>query len=106
MSYVSVELEYSIQKKCNQILRDLCVPFIHQEKGHANKATTHRKGIADLLFWHSGRSFAIELKTKNGRIKPEQEAFLAKLKGEGVITGVCRSVEEFEEFLKENGVMK
>lgn len=105
MSYVGVELESSIQKKCNQILRDLGVPFIHQEKGHANKATTHRKGIADLLFWHRGRAFACELKTKTGRVKPEQEAFLSKLKAEGVITGVCRSVEEFEEFLIENEVM-
>lgn len=106
MSYERVELESSIQKKCNQILRDLGVPFIHCEKGHANKATTHRKGVADLLFWNRGMSFAVELKTKTGRLKPEQEAFLAKLKGEGVITGVCRSVEEFEEFLKENGVME
>lgn len=104
MSYQGVELERDIQAKCNAILRDLGIPFIHMEKGHSNKATTHRKGIADLLFWYRDKSYAVELKTKSGIVKPEQAAFLASLARQGVVTGVCRSVDDFVEFLKDNEV--
>lgn len=105
MSYVGVVLESTIQKKCNQILRDLGIPYLHLEKGSGNKCRQHRKGVPDILFWYQWHSFAVELKTEKGIVKPEQHEWLARLSAQGVYTAICRSVEEFEEFLKENKVM-
>jgi len=35
-----------------------------------------RAGCSDLLFWHGGKSFALELKTEPGRATKTQRAFL------------------------------
>lgn len=105
MSYEGVELERDIQTKCNAILRDLGIPFFHIAKGASHKSKFQRLGFPDLIFWWCGKCYAIELKTKNGRIKPEQQEWLDDLKSQGVVIDVCRSVDDFVEFLKENGVM-
>ncbi len=100
MSYENVELESTLQTKCNDILRKLKVHFLHLEKGVGNKGRTHRKGVADLLFWHNFKSFAVELKTAKGIVKPDQIEWLGKAKMAGVYTAVVRSEDEFMDFLK------
>lgn len=104
MSYEKVVLESTIQRECNEILRDLGVPFFHIAKGASHKSKFQRLGFPDLIFWYKGKSFAAELKTVNGRVKPEQQEWLDDLKEQGVEISVCRSVDEFMEFLKENEV--
>lgn len=106
MSYQGVELERDIQTKCNAILRDLGIPFFHIAKGASHKSKFQRLGFPDLIFWYKGKSFSIELKTAKGRVKPEQQAWLNDLSEQGVQVSICRSVEEFTDFLKLNKVMR
>src|SRR5580765_7796492 len=40
------------------------------------KAEGVRAGVADLLLWHDGKAYALELKTKKGRLSKAQENFL------------------------------
>lgn len=105
MSYIGVELESTIQVACNQIMRELGIPFLHLEKGSGNKGRIHRKGFPDLVFWYRGKSYAVELKTANGILKTEQEEWLSRLKKQGVVCNVCRSADDFIEFLKENEII-
>jgi hypothetical protein len=64
------------------------------------------KGSADLIGWRTitigpemvGQQLAvftsIEVKTPNGRVRPEQQAWLSVVQGAGGIAGVARSVED------------
>jgi hypothetical protein len=53
-------------------------------------------GSADLvgIVAPSGRLFAIEVKTPEGKTTPEQDAWLATIRRFGGVAGVARSVEE------------
>lgn len=103
MSYEKVVLESTIQRECNEILRDLGVPFIHFEGGGGNNRQ-HRRGVPDLLFFWKSKSYGIEIKTKKGRVKPHQQEWLDKLSKQGVVVGICRSVEDFLDLLKTDGI--
>jgi hypothetical protein len=71
------------------------------------------KGGSDLIGCHSitiqphhvGRKvavfLAIECKSPNGRIKPEQQRFINFIQDKGGIAGVARSVDEAEEIIRE-----
>lgn len=63
-----------------------------------------RKGATDLLVFAQGQAIAIELKKPGGRVQPEQAAMLEALRGCGVSTAVCRSVEDVEMALANAGV--
>lgn len=54
------------------------------------------KGWPDLTgFRHSdGKMILIEVKTKNGRLRPDQERFKAFIESKPVLYGVARSVED------------
>lgn len=59
------------------------------------------KGFSDLfgIRQSDGKAFFIEVKTKNGRIRPDQQKFINRMKELNAIAGVCRSVEDVEELL-------
>jgi hypothetical protein len=69
------------------------------------------RGSADLIGWRSivvtpemvGRRLAvfcsIEIKTPNGRVKPEQQAWLGVVQGAGGIAGIARSVQDANDLL-------
>jgi hypothetical protein len=69
------------------------------------------KGSADLIGWRTiivtpamvGTRLAIftsiEVKTPTGRIRPEQQAWLATVQGAGGIAGVARSVTDAQHML-------
>ena len=69
------------------------------------------KGSADLIGWRTititpamvGSRLAIftsiEVKTPTGRIRPEQQAWLATVQGAGGIAGVARSVTDAQHML-------
>jgi len=49
------------------------------------------KGVSDILGICHGRMLCLEVKSKTGRVSPEQKEFLDKMKGLGAVTGVVRS---------------
>jgi hypothetical protein len=50
-------------------------------------------GVPDLLLWHEGRSYALELKADGGRASDAQVEMLTRLKDAGVLTAVCRGLD-------------
>lgn len=53
-------------------------------------------GFSDIFGFRKsdGRAFFIEVKTKTGKLSPEQKEFLSAMQKAGAIAGVCRSPEE------------
>ena len=41
-----------------------------------------------------GRAVYIEVKTKSGRVSPQQQHFIDRMQKTGAIAGVCRSVDD------------
>ena len=70
------------------------------------------KGSADLIGWRTitvtpamvGTRLAvftsIEVKTPTGRVRPEQQAWLAVVQGAGGIAGIARSVDDAKLIIK------
>lgn len=58
----------------------------------------YRTGVSDIigLLPPNGRLFAIEVKTKKGRLQENQKEFLHEVKARGGIAFVARSVEDVE----------
>jgi hypothetical protein len=58
------------------------------------RANTAR-GMSDIMgVLKDGRTLAIEVKSRTGRMRPGQEEFLATIRLAGGVAGVCRSVED------------
>ena len=52
-------------------------------------------GASDLIgFSRDGRFIALELKSRRGRLSPEQKNFIAQVQAHGGIAGVVRSTED------------
>ena len=49
-------------------------------------------GVPDLLLWHQGRSYALELKAEAGRVSQSQADMLGRLERAGVLTAVCHGL--------------
>jgi len=53
------------------------------------------KGMSDIMgVLRDGKTLAIEVKSRTGRMRPGQEEFLATIRAAGGVAGVCRSVED------------
>jgi hypothetical protein len=66
-------------------------------QGRENRLMGYHKGFPDLFIAVSANSYnglMIELKVKNGKVQPEQEATIAKLIDNGYKAVICRSAEE------------
>ena len=58
------------------------------------RANTQR-GMSDIMgALMDGRTLAIEVKSRTGRMRPGQEEFLQTIRQAGGVAGVCRSVED------------
>lgn len=57
------------------------------------------KGIPDIIIIKDGRFIGIEVKREKAKLKPEQEAFAARLTENGAYYHVARSVEEVDVIL-------
>ena len=60
-------------------------------------------GFSDIFGFREsdGKAFFIEVKTKKGKVSPNQKAFLRAMQSSGAIAGVCRSPEEAIKLVKE-----
>lgn len=54
------------------------------------------KGFSDLFGFRlsDGRAVFIEIKTAAGRVRPEQERFIGRMREYGALAGIARSVED------------
>lgn len=60
------------------------------------------KGFPDIFgYFPDGRGFAIEVKSKTGKVSDVQALWHARLNQEGVLVIVARSIEDVETALKE-----
>ena len=61
------------------------------------------KGFSDLfgVRHKDGRAVFIEVKTKSGRVRPEQKKFITKMRECGALAGICRSAEDAVNLLTE-----
>ena len=50
-------------------------------------------GVPDVLLWHGGKAFAVELKSETGKPTPAQTDMLAKLDAAGVQTALCKGID-------------
>ena len=63
------------------------------------RANTAR-GMSDIMgVLKDGRTLAIEVKSRTGRMRPGQEEFLKTIRQAGGVAGVCRSVEDAQRLL-------
>ena len=64
------------------------------------RANTQR-GMSDIMgALMDGRTLAIEVKSRTGKMRPGQEEFLATIRQAGGVAGVCRSVEDAMKLLE------
>ena len=64
------------------------------------RANTQR-GMSDIMgALMDGRTLAIEVKSRTGRMRPGQEEFLQQIRAAGGVAGVCRSVEDAMKLLE------
>ncbi len=94
-------IEADLQKQANEYLRKRGIQFIHIEKGRGTNRT-HRKGIADLVFWTKKGHFAIELKTATGVLSDEQKIWMNEFVESGGKAAVFHSIEEVMDFVEGN----
>ncbi len=59
-------------------------------------------GVSDILGCHAGKFFAIEVKTRLGRLTEHQKTFLKEFADKGGHTCVVRSIEDLERFINES----
>lgn len=54
------------------------------------------KGFSDLFGFRisDGKAFFIEVKTPNGKVRPEQDNFIKQMRQHGALAAVCRSVDD------------
>jgi hypothetical protein len=76
----------------------------HKDKiqGAIAKGMGVRAGASDLLLWHRGKSFALELKAPGGRPTKSQLEFIAAMEAAGARTciahGLDRALEALEQW--------
>ena len=59
-----------------------------------------QKGMSDVCgMMVGGRFFALECKSKTGKVSVDQDAFLLKIIQGGGLAGVCRSIDEAQNIL-------
>jgi hypothetical protein len=83
---------------------------MHQVGGKMVYKKNPLKGFPDiagvLKRRDRGRFFAIELKTKTGKLSPEQIMWQIALDDAGAAVGVIRSIEDLEAFFMEHGELR
>jgi hypothetical protein len=65
-----------------------------------------RAGVADLLLWHDGKSFALELKAPGGRATEAQVAFLADMERAGAYTCLAEGLDRALKVLEAWGLLR
>jgi VRR-NUC domain len=109
--------EQQIHRAVVQHLRQrgvLGLVFVHPPNGgyrHRAEAAIFsalgvRAGVADLLLWHDGKSFALELKSPGGRASEAQLAFLSDMERAGAYTALVEGLDRALKTLEAWGLLR
>jgi hypothetical protein len=96
--------EFQVHTAVAEHLRLRAAPgvlWLHCPNGERRDARTAAKlkymgvraGAADLLLWHNGNAFALELKRPGGRLSEAQLEFLARFNDAGGHSAVAHGVD-------------
>lgn len=64
------------------------------KKSFRRRSRYQIKGVSDILGIYKGKMICLEVKTKKGRLSPEQKSFLEEMQALGAFTACVRSVPE------------
>ena len=109
--------EQQIHRAVVQHLRARGMPglvFIHVPNGGYRRPSEAaifsglgvRAGVSDLLLWHGGKSFALELKADGGRVTKGQREFLSDMEGAGAYTCLAEGLDDAIEMLEAWGLLR
>lgn len=94
-------MEHDIQNRIRNETADIALLFranVGQgfTKGGRFFSTGLPKGFSDLFGFRlsDSRAVFIEVKTVTGRVRPEQEKFIGRMREYGALAGIARSVED------------
>lgn len=105
--------EHRIQNEIRAAVSDYCVIFRMNVGEGLTKdgrffSTGVPRGFSDLFGVRKsdGRAVFIEVKTPKGRPTKQQINFISRMRAAGAIAGICRSVEEAQTLVMDNGEWK
>ncbi len=101
-------MEHDIQNKIRNETADIAVLF----RANVGSGVTYDgrhfdtglpKGFSDLFGFRlsDGKAVFIEVKNIMGRVRPEQQNFIEKMRSYGALAGVARSVEDARRIIQE-----
>lgn len=83
------------------IWRNNCGSYTDPRSGSFVRYGVGNPGGSDLIgIAPGGRMICIEVKTKTGRIRPEQQRFIDAVRAKGGIAGIARSPEDALDLLR------
>jgi len=65
-----------------------------------------RDGVSDLIFWHAGRSYFLELKSKRGAANDNQKKFRRDIEAAGFEYEIAKSLDAAIEIVKRWGLIR
>ena len=64
------------------------------------------KGAPDVLLWCGGRSYAMEIKSEDGKLSEAQAEMISRLDGAGVFCAVCYGIDRCLACLESWGLLR
>ena len=106
--YSRLEGEARVLRGVLETLTRLGIPFRRCHVVAAQGRVTRNRGFPDVIacLKPGGRMLAIETKSKDGKLRPEQEAFRREFEAVGALYVVIRSPSELDEVLKMWGILR
>ena len=100
--------EKILQRQCEELLRWKHIPFLHLTTAICRQvggkwqtfSVEGNKGMPDFFIFLDGGTIFVELKTKKGRLKPEQIYWKEQVEKLDYKYYVIRSFEEFEKLIR------
>lgn len=65
-----------------------------------------RAGASDLLLWHAGKSFALELKAPGGRASDAQLQFITDIERAGAAACIAIGLDAALRWLEQHGLLR
>lgn len=97
---MNIVIESELQTQCNQYLKLVGIHYYHLPKGRNNgQKKMGGGGLPDLLLWHKGNHYMIELKTPTGCLNDNQKEFFNKLQEQWFNVVVIDNFDDFKEYI-------